>query len=585
MNEERKETVDRILRAVRIEEVIADYVQVRRVGRRFAAVCPFHNDKAPSLSISPDKGFFHCFGCGAGGNAITFVMKIENVSFSEAVAKLGERVGIKADVSPEKSELQRKRELLGSIIRESALFYYGSLHNGYADRILEYISGRGISDETSRRFGLGYAPSGRSNLLFFLQRKGFAVDDIIESGMAVKYEDGNVGDCFRNRVTIPLLDHMGRFIAMAGRAVDDNSYAKYINSQETPLFTKGRNLFGLNLSKSYVQKEDTAVIVEGYFDMISMWQAGIRNVCAPMGTALTQSQASLLRRFASRVNLLYDSDGAGRNAAGKNVEIFYNAGITPVVSSLPDGYDPDLFVREKGAAAMRRVLSSPLDIMDFFIERQRESCDLSTAAGKSEFVRSLASHLSRLKDMVVLAEYIKRISEEANVSESLVRRIVSGSMQPGEESVPDSSLLRPPEERLVAILFRHPEFIGKVAESLPLSEVSDENVRSILEILFSGDFKEPLKAEDFSACSENEGLTNKIIELLLFENTGAETAESAGALVDELLGIFRDGILRERLRRLKREVEEALSENTLEHDDERFIEYRRLYQYFKGRKI
>ena len=366
MNEQLKEKLDEVLKAVKIEDVISDYIQLKRVGKRYAGVCPFHNDRDPSLSVNSEKGFFHCFGCGVGGNAINFVMKAENISFKEALKKVASKAGIQIDISVEKSPEQIKAENIEKIIRESALFYFNNLQSGNFQNNFEYLSKRGISKETIRRFGIGCSPIGKSNLVYYLQQKGYALDDILDSGMAVKYDDGNVSDCFRGRITIPIVNYLGKFVAMGGRTLDSN-YSKYINSQETAIFSKGKNFFGLNLSKAYIQKKNCAIVVEGYFDMISLWQHGINNACASMGTSLTSMQASLLRKFTSNVILMYDSDSAGKSASDRNLEIFYNVGITPKVAILPEGYDPDLFVREFGNEGIDKILENSLDIMDFYI--------------------------------------------------------------------------------------------------------------------------------------------------------------------------------------------------------------------------
>ena len=397
MNEQLKEKLDEVLKAVKIEDVISDYIQLKRVGKRYAGVCPFHNDRDPSLSVNTEKGFFHCFGCGVGGNAINFVMKAENISFKEALAKVASKAGIQIDISVEKSPEQIKSENIEKIIRESALFYFNNLQSGNYQNNLEYLSKRGISQETIRRFGIGCSPVGRTNLVYYLQQKGYALDDIIDSGMATKYDDGNVSDCFRGRITIPIVNHLGKFIAMGGRTLD-SAYSKYINSQETAIFSKGKNFFGLNLSKSYIQKKNCAIVVEGYFDMISLWQHGVNNACASMGTSLTSMQASLLRKFTSNAILMYDSDSAGKSASDRNLEIFYNVGITPKVAILPEGYDPDLFVREFGSEGIEKIIDKSLDIMDFYISDLKGKCDLSTPTGKSEFANKTLSHLIKLND-------------------------------------------------------------------------------------------------------------------------------------------------------------------------------------------
>ena len=583
MNEQLKEKLDEVLKAVKIEDVISDYIQLKRVGKRYAGVCPFHNDRDPSLSVNTEKGFFHCFGCGVGGNAINFVMKAENISFKEALAKVASKAGIQIDISVEKSPEQIKSENIEKIIRESALFYFNNLQSGNYQNNLEYLSKRGISQETIRRFGIGCSPVGRSNLVYYLQQKGYALDDIIDSGMATKYDDGNVSDCFRGRITIPIVNHLGKFIAMGGRTLD-SAYSKYINSQETAIFSKGKNFFGLNLSKSYIQKKNCAIVVEGYFDMISLWQHGVNNACASMGTSLTSMQASLLRKFTSNAILMYDSDSAGKSASNRNLEIFYNVGITPKVAILPEGYDPDLFVREFGSEGIEKIIDKSLDIMDFYISDLKGKCDLSTPTGKSEFANKTLSHLIKLNDPVIVSEYIKKISEESHTSEEVLRKMIAGKTDINPKNFFKNTDISSPEEEILSILLHFPKFLPEVMDIMNEVKFKDKNLKKIYEILLEIKSEKPLTMEDFSAYLEEEGLINKIIELLISKNIGIVNEESAKIIIDELKEKLSDMFLKERFAILKKEVEEALLNNTLDRNDKRFMEYQQLYRHFKGRR-
>ena len=583
MNEQLKEKLDEVLKAVKIEDVISDYIQLKRVGKRYAGVCPFHNDRDPSLSVNTEKGFFHCFGCGVGGNAINFVMKAENISFKEALAKVASKAGIQIDISVEKSPEQIKSENIEKIIRESALFYFNNLQSGNYQNNLEYLSKRGISQETIRRFGIGCSPVGRTNLVYYLQQKGYALDDIIDSGMATKYDDGNVSDCFRGRITIPIVNHLGKFIAMGGRTLD-SAYSKYINSQETAIFSKGKNFFGLNLSKSYIQKKNCAIVVEGYFDMISLWQHGVNNACASMGTSLTSMQASLLRKFTSNAILMYDSDSAGKSASDRNLEIFYNVGITPKVAILPEGYDPDLFVREFGSEGIEKIIDKSLDIMDFYISDLKGKCDLSTPTGKSEFANKTLSHLIKLNDPVIVSEYLKKISEESHTSEEVLRKMIAGKTDINPKNFFKNTDISSPEEEILSILLHFPKFLPEVMDIMNEVKFKDKNLKKIYEILLEIKSEKPLTMEDFSAYLEEEGLINKIIELLISKNIGIVNEESAKIIIDELKEKLSDMFLKERFAILKKEVEEALLNNTLDRNDKRFMEYQQLYRHFKGRR-
>ncbi len=579
-----REQTDAILSTLKIEDIIGEYISVKRSGRRFAAVCPFHSDKDPSLSINSDKGFWHCFGCGAGGNLITFVMKIENISFIEALRILALKAGVDFVPDPVLSAEYRQKEVLQNIVREASVFYHEKLFSSIGEEALSFLKKRGISEGTAKRFGLGYAPTGKNNLTYHLEQKGFLQEDISRSGVVSVWEDGNTKDLFRNRITIPILDHLGRFIAMGGRNLEESG-PKYLNSPETAIFSKSFNLYGLNITKAAILKSSTAYLVEGYFDLISLWQHGIINVVASLGTALTTGQAQLLRKFASDIILAYDSDAAGNMAAVKNIDVFSNAGLSPRVMRLDEGFDPDSFIRKFGRDVLRARAEKSMDAFEFHIDNQMKLNPPDTPAGKSAFIKELMPIIEKMKDPVALAEYIKRISEEAGVSELLIRNLLRGRVNKA-----DIAVFRPSDkavssqERILATILQYPLLVKKVSDSLSISDIEDETIRKIYELLFSMPEKEVLSAADFSVYTNDEGLLNKIMELIMSESLHVGSPETAGALTSELLQKIRDDKLKKRFEILKKEVTEALAKRQIDHSDERFVEYQRLNQYFKGRK-
>lgn len=584
-NPEFKDYAKEILSSLRIEDVIGEYIQLKKSGRRYSAVCPFHADKDPSLSVNPEKGFWHCFGCGVGGNLFSFIMKIENMTFSDALHFLAGKAGIEIKLSEERSAEYRMRTVLSDIIKESAKFYHELLFSDDSARhALAYLKSRGLTEAVIRRFGLGFAPVGRSNLSYYLEKKSIDREMAVKSGMVSVFDDGSSCDYFRNRVTIPILDHMGRFIAMGGRILDDSG-PKYINSPETPLYRKSDHLFGLNLTKHDIVKSDTAVMVEGYFDLISLWQYGITNVVASLGTSLTSSQAGLLRKFCSKTIMAYDSDGAGRMAAGKGAEILMSVGIIPKVAEFDNEKDPDSFIHSNGKNEFLKVLNNSLGVVEYNIETQKKANDLSSPQGKSNFVKEVMAVIEKLKDQVMIAEYIKKISEEANVSEAVLRHMLKGHRYDNDLSMFSKRQQSiSPEEKILTVIFQYPSLVGKVSDSLSLSDISEPVLQRIYEILFSFPSKDTLSAEDFSAYSNEEGLINKIMELVMSENLQVTSLESANELIVELLEKIKDAKLAERLKELKKEVELALSNKDIAHDDGRFIEYQRILQHFKGRK-
>ena len=579
-----KDYAGEILSKLRIEDVIGEYIQLKKSGRRYSAVCPFHADKDPSMSVNTEKGFWHCFGCGAGGNLFSFIMKIENMTFSDALHFLAEKAGIEIKFNEEKSAEYRHRTLLCDIIKESAKFYHELLFSDSGKQALSYLKARGLNEAVIKRFGLGFAPSGRNNLSYYLDKKSINKELTLKSGMISVFEDGSSCDYFRNRITIPILDHMGRFIAMGGRIIDDSG-PKYINSPETSLYKKSDHLFGLNLTKQDIVKVNNAIMVEGYFDLISLWQHGITNATASLGTSLTSSQANLLRKFCSKTILAYDADGAGRMAASKGAELLMSAGITPKVAELSNEKDPDSFIRSNGKQEFQKILDDSLGLVEYHIETQKKLNDLSSPQGKSTFVKEVMTVIEKLKDQVMIAEYIKKISEEANVSESVLRHMIKGHRYDKDLSLFNRKQQNTsPEEKILIVIFQYPPLISKVSDSISLADISDPILQRIYEILFSFSPKERLCAEDFSAYANEEGLISKIMELVMSENLQVTSPDIANELIRELLEKIKDAKLTERMNELKKEIELALVKKEIAHDDGRFIEYQRILQHFKGRK-
>ncbi|MDQ7825653.1 MAG: DNA primase [Candidatus Eremiobacteraeota bacterium] len=583
-----REVVGEVLSKTRIEDVVSEYLKLRPSGRRFTGVCPFHGDKDPSFSVNPEKGLFYCFGCGAGGNVFTFLMRIENLTFNEALAVLAKRAGVQIVVDAKKSEELSIRERLMAIVKEAALFYHGQLLKpDNAGEALEYLKKRGISQETVKLYRLGYAPRGKINALYYLEKRGFTREDIVKSGMVMKRMDtAEYVDYFRNRVTIPITDMQGRFIAMGGRSLEEGG-PKYLNSPETPLFSKGRNLFGLYHAKKAIQKEDQALVVEGYMDQIMLFQQGFHHSVASLGTSLTPDQAKLLRKFCTRCVLAYDADNAGKLATARGIDVFEEAGMATQVLVLPQGEDPDSFFRHHTREQFQELLSRSHDLVEYKMKTLRENLDLSTPAGKADYVKEILPVLSRIIDPVKRDEYIKKVSEETGVHEEFLRKThVEGrkATHPQAGSLEHLIASASAEEKLLRLLLLHPRHLTTAKEGLSLSEVGDKSLRSIYEVLFSMKEKDSLSVDDFVPYLLEEGIMHKVTEFIMTGEAPPLSGEALTELIRELLQKIRDEKLRARFKALEKEVEQALSKNTISHTDERFIEYQRLYQYFKGRK-
>lgn len=580
---ETKQYIVEILNKLNAQEVLGEYITLRRTGKNFSAVCPFHGDSAPSFSLNAEKGLWHCFGCGAGGNLIHFVMKIENISFTDALKRLAAKAGVKLDHIFEDSEEYRAQERLREIVKSAAIFYHQTLLSGSGTLGMEFLKKRGISESVIKRFGLGYATSAKEDLLWTLKRDGFTEEEMVRAGVAVLRDDTPI-DLMRNRVVIPITDHLGRFTALAGRAINDEQGAKYLNSPETPIFSKSKILFGLNLSKKPIAQADQAILVEGYFDMISLWQNRIFNAVASMGTALTGYQASLIRQFCNGVVIGYDGDAAGETATLKAIDILVNAGLKNRILSLDAGDDPDSFVRKYGEERFQERVASAAGVVAHYIRKGKMSNDLKTPEGKSDFVKGLIPILSKVRDQITLAEYIKQISEEAGISESILRKMIRGKLSYEKKEYFQEEFNISPEEKLIGLMLQYPKTISTVADTLEVTAIEDENLRKIYELLLSMPEKEHLTAADLADFVEDEELFKKIMELLLDKNLQI-SEPLLEELAQELILKIKDAALSKRFEQLKKEVMESLEKNELSHDDELFTEYQRLYNYFKGKHI
>jgi DNA primase len=386
-----EESIQKVADASDIVEIIGGYFPLKRAGTSFRAICPFHKEKSPSFHVNPSRQSFHCFGCGAGGGVFKFVMDYEHLDYPSAIRKLAQRAGIILEEDNDLAEL-RRRDLRGRLLelhREtSAWFHLNLLRNRDADHAREYLKKRGIPKETAVTWQIGYAPAGWETLRQWALEKGFTREELLQGGLLTVREGDERGgyDRFRDRLMFPIRNDYGEVIAFSGRILNDTQKeAKYVNSPETPIFSKGRVLFGLDKSKRPMIEAGEAIVMEGQIDLISAFELGVTNVVAPQGTAFTPEQARLLRRFVERVILCFDSDTAGQNAVEKSLPSLLSAGIGVKVASLPKGEDPDSLIRRQGVEAFRDLLRGSVDFFDHAINRaEREASEQSGAFGPRE---------------------------------------------------------------------------------------------------------------------------------------------------------------------------------------------------------
>lgn len=415
-----EELIEEVRNSNDIVDIISQYVVLKRSGRNYFGLCPFHKEKSPSFSVSPDKQIFHCFGCGAGGNVFHFVSKIENVNFAESMQILSDRSGIQLPTLD--SNEDSKKQLLKSKVYEineiAAQFYHENLYKPTSKIAQDYVKKRKMDNKTLKAFTIGY--SCKYNELYKeLVRRGFKEEEILASSLVIKNQDGTYVDRFRKRFMIPIRDVRDRVIAFGGRVLDD-SKPKYINSPENIVYSKGRNLFGLNVAKK--NPMDRIIIVEGYMDAISLWQRGITNVVASLGTALTEAQGRLLRRYANKIIIGYDSDGAGQAATMRGLEILQNLGYDVRILQLddPNVKDPDEYVLKNGSGRLNLCADKAISLVEFKVKMLKQSITTDTTSDKIKFLNEVSKILSKVDNNIEKEIYIDRISKEYNVSKEAI---------------------------------------------------------------------------------------------------------------------------------------------------------------------
>src|SRR5213596_3723837 len=428
------ETIEQIAAANDIVEVIGSYFPLKRAGSTFKALCPFHQEKTPSFTVSPSRQTFHCFGCGAGGSVFRFVMDYEHTDFPSAVRKLAARVGItvveKRGAADEDRQHETRRTLLKLHGEATEWFHENLIKREVGEPARQYLKRRGITAEIAKRWQLGYAPDEWDAFGSWARAQGYDARELIASGLVKtkdetgsdQHQTSNVKpqisyDRFRGRIMFPIHNDVGEVIAFSGRLLqDEEGAAKYLNSPETPLFRKGNVLFGLHKSKRALIEANCAIVCEGQLDLISLFEAGITNVVAPQGTAFTENQARILKRFADEVVLCFDSDAAGTKAAERSLEALLQNDLIVRVAEMPAGEDPDSLVRREGKEEFEKRITGARDFFDYWLERETADVDLASLGAKTRLARSLAETVSRIHDPLMRGEVVSRVSARLGVS-------------------------------------------------------------------------------------------------------------------------------------------------------------------------
>ena len=571
---------DEIIEEVRqnndVVDIISQYVHLTRKGRNYFGLCPFHNEKSPSFSVSPDRQIFHCFGCGVGGNVYTFLMKIEGITFKEALEQLAERANIQLPTLENNADTA-KEELKAKVYKVNeftAEFYHQNLYKPTAKMAQEYVKKRKMNKETLEAYRIGY--SGKFDELYkALKAQGFGEKEILESGLVNKNDNGTYIDRYRNRLMFPICDVRGKVIAFGGRVLDD-SKPKYINSPENVVYSKGRHLFGLNVAKKDSAKR--LLIVEGYMDVISLHQRGITNVVGALGTALTEQQGWLLRKSTEQVILGFDADGAGQTAVARSMEILQNMGCDMRVLQIEGAKDPDEFIVKYGEGRFRLAMDNAISLVEFKVKNLKKDINLENAADKIKFLNEIAKILSKVENTMEREIYIEKISKGYNISKEAIyaevnKLIYTNSkgdkiLQSKNKEVRhikeetnkkeiDEDLKRRENTIIALLLDANMNVFQKIREQIKPEDFKDETNRKIAEKLYEELEKQDRNINKLIDTFDEE--TQNHITMVMATDYEIENIDKA---VDDILQKYE----RERLDNRKQEI---LKQLEIEQDSEK----------------
>ena len=579
------EKIAEIKESCNIVHLISEYVPLKKYGANYRGSCPFHSENDPSFTVSEAKQIFHCFGCNTGGNIFTFLMKFEHLSFPEAAQKLARKSGIELpqkESSPAQKRLEGEKAKLLKINEVAASYYSNCLRTTMGEKARTYLKKRNISEETIREYSLGYAPPSWDRLLTFLKKQGASLELAQRLGLLKYGKKNTLYDCFRDRIIFPIINYNQRVIGFSSRALEEDS-AKYINSSDSVIYKKSNSLYGLNVALPFIRKEDSAILVEGNFDLLSLHHYGIKNVVAPLGTALTDGQIKLLKRFTRNVTVAFDTDKAGIKATLKSLSLFLENEISPKILLLPDGLDPDSFIQREKADAFRKKLSTSLPLMEFFIDSVVNHNDSSTISGSLKIIREIAPRLSELGDATERNLYIQKLSHMINVTEPVIRTELYTEKPKKPETrelLIKTSQQHKAEELLLQAMILHPEVISQVKQAQITRDFKAPHLkRLVCFIIECFDDNQTIKPDWLINHLEEEPLKNIVSELSI----------KGGALIDipktvqNCIQKIKTASLKQEIQLLNikiKEAEEGKDENAIQQylvDKQKLLERKKEY--------
>ena len=549
-----EDRIEEIRNRINIVDLVSEYVTLKKAGRNYIGSCPFHKEKTPSFTVNAEKQIYHCFGCGEGGNAFSFLMKIGNMTFPEAVRHMAGKLGItlpSREFTPEEKNRQDQRETLLRVNHLAAAYYARSLRSPAGARGKAYLEKRGIKPETIETFQLGYAPEGWRNLRDHLQREKVSLKHAEQAGLLVSRKDGDFYDRFRGRLMFPIEDVNGNVIAFGGRIIGEGE-PKYLNSPESPIYVKGRNLYGLARAKNAIRRDETLIIVEGYFDLLALWNHGVQNVAATLGTALTREHVDLIKRYTGSVALTFDADAGGKSALERSMSLFLERGLRARAVVLSDGKDPDEFISKHGKEAFLEEIGRARALVDYYIDEViGHGTNIDDRRGA---LKGAIPFIAGISDPAERDQFMKRVSERLGVDEELVRREVSHHPAGRQEEAPAPRQATIGIDRvelaLIQMMLENPSKVRDVIEGNILVFFTSDALKSLGETIAAGhrSGQPPCLAELIDRI-ENRAIREKLLELTV--SAGQSESSVSDRLFDDTVRRVKERWYKERQRDLR----------------------------------
>ncbi len=585
-----EDIIDEIRQRTDLVGLVGEYLKLERRGKNMVGLCPFHSEKTPSFSVSPDKQLYYCFGCGASGNVFSLIMQMENMTFPEAARNLAGRAGVTIPERKPSSDEDNLKEKLYKLNELAVIFYTHHLHKTEAGKnALEYLLKRGIKQETIELFKIGYAPADWTGFFDFAQKKGAQPGLIVKGGLASPGREKGYYDRFRNRVIFPIFNMSGKVAGFGGRTLEEGekSGPKYLNSPETPVFDKGSMLYGLNLARDEIRRQKKAVVMEGYTDVITAHQAEIKNAVASLGTALTAEQGRLLRYQADTVVTAYDSDSAGEAATWRGLAVLQSSGCLVQVADLPADTDPDNYIKEKGPENFKNLIDNARPLMEYRLEQLKKRFDLQSDKGRIDYTEELMSFLFAAVNQVEQDFYLKRAAEEMDINEDALRSELkkrrirgnrykeAGQKEPIEEQ--QIIKIRLEEKIIISLMLQSKEIAEKARTLLKLEYIDEPKIKKIIEEIWNLAAGETVfSAEKLLNRFEDQEIIKIITEAVTEPSLQDLPSQIAKRNVEDSINRLHKTWVTKKLRDLRKKRESYEAQGLLEEANKLFLEEQEL---------